>query len=106
MADEAMNPGERSLRARIGAYAMHGRNDAGRRPPRPGRRFLLASSGWPIPRDGCRLPSGSAAPSSCAALTSPGSRSPRPRPAAPAGQRSREVKAPPARIGRKRAERV
>jgi hypothetical protein len=28
MADDAMNPGERALRARIGAYAMHGRNDA------------------------------------------------------------------------------
>jgi hypothetical protein len=28
MSDEAMNPGERALRARLGAYAMHGRNDA------------------------------------------------------------------------------
>jgi hypothetical protein len=28
MADQAMNPGERVLRARLGAYAMHGRNDA------------------------------------------------------------------------------
>jgi hypothetical protein len=28
MSDEAMNPGERALRARLGAYLMHGRNDA------------------------------------------------------------------------------
>jgi len=28
MSDEAMNPGERALRARLGAYVMHGRNDA------------------------------------------------------------------------------
>jgi hypothetical protein len=28
MADQAMNPGERALRARLGAYAMHARNDA------------------------------------------------------------------------------
>ena len=28
MSDQAMNPGERALRARLGAYAMHGRNDA------------------------------------------------------------------------------
>ena len=28
MSDDGMNPGERALRARIGAYAMHGRNDA------------------------------------------------------------------------------
>jgi hypothetical protein len=28
MSDGGMNSGERALRARIGAYAMHGRNDA------------------------------------------------------------------------------
>jgi hypothetical protein len=28
MSDEAMNPGERALRARLGAYVMHARNDA------------------------------------------------------------------------------
>ena len=28
MSDQAMTPGERALRARLGAYAMHGRNDA------------------------------------------------------------------------------
>lgn len=28
MADQAMNPGERAVRARLGAYAMHARNDA------------------------------------------------------------------------------
>ena len=28
MSDQAMNPGERALRARLGAYVMHGRNDA------------------------------------------------------------------------------
>lgn len=27
MLDEAMNPAERALRARLGAYAMHGQND-------------------------------------------------------------------------------
>jgi hypothetical protein len=28
MSDATMNPGERALRARLGAYVMHGRNDA------------------------------------------------------------------------------
>jgi hypothetical protein len=28
MSDQAMNPGERALRARLGAYVMHARNDA------------------------------------------------------------------------------
>jgi hypothetical protein len=28
MSDDGMNPGERALRARLGAYAMHARNDA------------------------------------------------------------------------------
>jgi hypothetical protein len=28
MSGEAMNPSERALRARLGAYVMHGRNDA------------------------------------------------------------------------------
>jgi hypothetical protein len=55
MADQAMNPGERALRARLGAYAMHARNDARETTAKARAAFLARFERLADP-DGGRLP--------------------------------------------------
>jgi hypothetical protein len=106
MADDAMNPGERALRARIGAYAMHGRNDARETTAKARAAFLACFERLADPEG--RLPLAErqrraqqlrSAYFARLALASAKARRAR-RPAAKGG------KAPPARLSRKWAERV
>jgi hypothetical protein len=52
MAVDAMNPGERALRARIGAYTMHGRNDARETTAKARAAFLARFERLADPRRG------------------------------------------------------
>ena len=86
-----MSPAERSLRARLAAYAMHARHDA-RRTSANGRAAFLARFEREVDPDGRLDPrSGLAGLSRRAAPTSPACHWPPPRPAAPSAGAARAV---------------